>query len=261
MNHKQLTDSNLAESQESNIKALNLIPNEASASNNRLIPQDEEETLVLAQYYENKGNMTQAFTKYCKLAGQHNMVAQNKVREIFYRDYKNIFPDPVQAFMKHQERANKGEVIDNLITGWMYQYGWGTEKNEKKALGIFLEIAFLKYAVAQYELGEAYANARGVAKDEAKAVEWYTEAAKQGHPDAQLKLNFMKNYAKAVELSIKAAEQGHPDAQYNLGVMYTYGIGVAKDEAKAAEWYTKAAKQGHVAAQLWISLGESYCIE
>ena len=83
---------------------------------------------------------------------------------------------------------------------------------------------------AQNELGDRYANGTGVAKDEAKAVEWYR----------------------------KAAEQGLAMAQYNLGVMYSAGMGVPKDEAKAIEWVRKAAEQGLAMAQ--YKLGASYAL-
>lgn len=62
-----------------------------------------------------------------------------------------------------------------------------------------------------------YANGRGVAKDDQKAVECYQLAAKLG--DA--------------------------DAQFELGRMYLTGRGVAKDEEKAVDWLQQAAEQGH----------------
>ena len=59
-------------------------------------------------------------------------------------------------------------------------------------------------------------NGEGVPKDAAKAVEWYT----------------------------KAAEQGHADAQNNLGVMYDTGEGVPRDLVRAYVWFNLAAAQG-----------------
>ena len=71
-----------------------------------------------------------------------------------------------------------------------------------------------------------YYNGDGVAKDDAKAAEWYR----------------------------KAAEQGNAFAQYKLGDMYDKGEGVAKDAAKAKEWWQKAADQGNDAAQESLKL-------
>ena len=74
---------------------------------------------------------------------------------------------------------------------------------------------------AQYTLGLAYHEGRGVASDPDKASLWYR----------------------------RAAEQGHVEAQYALGnVLEKAGNA---DEAHA--WYTKAAMHGHAAAQKILS--------
>ncbi len=112
-------------------------------------------------------------------------------------------------------------------------------------------------ATAQYSLGVMYERGKGVTKNEAKALAWYTKAAEQGYAGAQTNLGLMyangqgvaKDEATAVAWFIKAAEQGDATAQYNLGVMYANGRGVAKNDATALAWYTKAAEQGDASAQ------------
>jgi uncharacterized protein len=71
-------------------------------------------------------------------------------------------------------------------------------------------------ALAQFELGRAYEDGKGVAQDDALAVEWFR----------------------------KSAEQGNAQAQNSLGVMYTLGRGVSRDREEGVRWYKKAAKQG-----------------
>ena len=91
----------------------------------------------------------------------------------------------------------------------------------------------------------------------AKAFEWFTKAAHQGHANAQYALGVLykngqgvhQDYQKAVEWYTKAANQGNADAQHGLGVLYEKGQGVRQDYQKAVEWYTKAANQGHADAQ------------
>ena len=70
---------------------------------------------------------------------------------------------------------------------------------------------------AQYGLGDAYYNGKGVSKDWDKAADWY----------------------------LKAARQGHPDALFKLGWMYENGRGVKKDPQRAIEWYRQAEAKGH----------------
>ena len=65
-----------------------------------------------------------------------------------------------------------------------------------------------------------------------------------------------KDEAKAVEWYEKAAEKGDSSAMYNLGACYYNGRGVAVDIAKAREWFTKAAALGdETATNLIARLG------
>ena len=48
-------------------------------------------------------------------------------------------------------------------------------------------------ATAQYWLGWCYEYGQGVAKDEKKAVEWYTKAAERGFAAAQDRLKELKS--------------------------------------------------------------------
>lgn len=112
-------------------------------------------------------------------------------------------------------------------------------------------------AVAQTRIGYLYSNGKGVAKDEAQALQWYTKAAQQGNATAQYNLGLAyfngegiaKNPSQAAQWFRKAAEQGYALAQYNLGVLYQNGMGVSQDALQAAQWYRKAADQGDAEAQ------------
>jgi hypothetical protein len=70
-------------------------------------------------------------------------------------------------------------------------------------------------------LGLAYEQGQGVEADASKAVSWYRQAAKLGHPRAR----------------------------YKLGLAYELGKGVSADEAQALKWYGLAASQGVPAAK------------
>ena len=56
--------------------------------------------------------------------------------------------------------------------------------------------------------------------------------------------------AKAVEYFTQAAEGGHAEAQYRLGQCYMLGFGVSVDLQKARYWYGKAADQGNQLAKI-----------
>lgn len=105
-------------------------------------------------------------------------------------------------------------------------------------------------ANAQFNLGLCYDKGKGVAKNSAEAVKWYSKAAAQGHTDAKLNLE-KSDYAVGIEFQKNkaSAERGDADAQYKVGLCYAEGKGVEKDVLEARKWYSKAAAQGHADAQ------------
>ena len=119
-------------------------------------------------------------------------------------------------------------------------------------------------AWAQTQVGQLYANGRGLAQDYATARGWYEKAAAQGHAGAQSQLGQLyadgrgvpQDYKKARQWWEQAALQGNPQAQYNLGQLYANGRGMPQDYTTARGWYEKAAVQGHAWAQ--AQLGQLY---
>ena len=119
-------------------------------------------------------------------------------------------------------------------------------------------------ASAQNQLGQLYANGRGVPQDYATARGWYEKAAAQGHTWAQNQLGQLYADGRGVPQNYKAAQQwweqaalkGSAQAQFNLGQLYTNGRGVPQDYATARGWHEKAAAQGHAWAQ--AQLGQLY---
>ena len=97
-----------------------------------------------------------------------------------------------------------------------------------------------------------------------KAVELFTKAAEQGHPEAQWSLGSCYYDGNGVEEDIfeavkwyrKSAEQGFADAQYSLGYCYENGEGVRANIIEAVKWYKKSAEQGNAGAQ--CNLGVCY---
>jgi hypothetical protein len=115
-------------------------------------------------------------------------------------------------------------------------------------------------ASAQNQLGQLYANGRGVPQDYATARNWYEKAATQGNAWAQNQLGQLsadglgvpQDYKQARQWWEQAAAQGVSQAQYNLGQLYANGRGVPQDYATARGWYEKAAVQGNAWAQAQI---------
>ena len=117
---------------------------------------------------------------------------------------------------------------------------------------------------AQFELGAMYHDGQGVAKDFAKARQWFEKAAAQNDSRAQFNLGVMyytgedvkQNYKKAQNWFEKAAAQNNTRAQFNLGVMYYRGEGVTVDHEKALDYFTRSGSLGFAEAQ--FNLGVMY---
>lgn len=95
-----------------------------------------------------------------------------------------------------------------------------------KAVQLWRPLAEKGDPVAQYRLGDLYAEGKGVVRDDATAMLWFQ----------------------------RSANQGNAEAQYNLGVSYAEGLGVARDDVEGAKWFRRAAEQGMAFAQLNLGL-------
>jgi hypothetical protein len=95
-----------------------------------------------------------------------------------------------------------------------------------KAVRLWRALAEKGDPVAQYRLGDLYAEGKGVVQDDATAMTWFQ----------------------------RSANQGNAAAQYNVGASYAEGLGVARDDGEAAKWFRRAAEQGMAFAQLNLGL-------
>ena len=125
------------------------------------------------------------------------------------------------------------------------------------AIRLWRPLADQGRAVAQFDLGEIYADGRGMQQDFAQAFTWFRRAALQGYPRAQFKIGTMyamgqgvrQDYLQALKWYRKAAVRGDPSAQLNLGQMYLNGQGIRHDYAQALVWLREAAERGVSKAQ------------
>ena len=80
-------------------------------------------------------------------------------------------------------------------------------------------------ARAETWIGIMHAEGKGVARDPAAAIRWFT----------------------------RAAQKGYAEAEFRLGVIYEFGHGVPEDKSRARHWYRLAADHAHVEAQIRLS--------
>jgi uncharacterized protein len=105
---------------------------------------------------------------------------------------------------------------------------------------------------AQLDLAYRYRDGKGVAKDDAEAMQWAHRAADRGSADAMDFVGFAYLRGAMVEGSpeiafgyFKAAAEQSAQAAFNLGQCYYGAQGTEQDCGKALEWWKKAAERGH----------------
>lgn len=140
-----------------------------------------------------------------------------------------------------------------------YAKGEGVEKDETMAGNLFAKAAELKNSSAQYQMG-ILAYTQNPARFE-DAFAWFSNAAAQGHAQAQYMTGFMLLQGQGTKTSVplaihffeQAAQQEDASAQYVLGQIFTKGLGVKKNTAKGREWLEKAATNGNASAQALLA--------
>jgi len=111
-------------------------------------------------------------------------------------------------------------------------------------------------AQAQFDLGRAYEDGKGVPQDDNRAAEWFRKSAEQDDAQAQNSLGVMYaqgrgvqgNRGEAIRWYRKAAKQGLPEAIYNIAISYYNGEGVEANLNDAATWMMVASRRGDAQA-------------
>ncbi|WP_375270819.1 SPOR domain-containing protein [Sphingomonas sp.] len=103
-------------------------------------------------------------------------------------------------------------------------------------------------ADAQFNLGQAYKLGRGVAADQAQAIEWFRKAAAQNHPQATdnyaLALFQDGKKADALPWLEKSVARDEKRTELVLGTMLFNGDGVPRDWTRAYALVTRSSQQG-----------------
>jgi S1-C subfamily serine protease len=122
--------------------------------------------------------------------------------------------------------AQQGDSNAQINLGFMYDYGYGIDRDARRAAHWYRLSAEGGLAAAQFNLGLMYAAGRGVEQSPVKASYWFQQAAEQGQADAQYALArhlrdvmSLSQQSEAVQRWLRrAAAQGHGEAQAALGM-------------------------------------------
>ena len=160
-----------------------------------------------------------------------------------------------------QKGAERGFPKAQFNLGIIYYKGYGVEKDEEKAIGIFKSAAEQGFTRA-FSLLEEVCQGKAEVEKTALLLSCLLKAADAGSADAQIKLAFKyklgidvaQDDKRAFELFQLAAEQKAKHAQYMLADYYLQGTLVEKDEEKALTLLTASAEQGDPGAQFTLAM-------
>jgi len=114
---------------------------------------------------------------------------------------------------------------------------------------------------AQFAVGVAHMNGKGLPRDDAAAVRWFGKAGAQGHRDAQFFFGMAHlqgiggltaDPGEAAKWFVKSSEQGNPSAQHLLGALHYEGKGVKQDYAESERLWRLSGEQGNAGSQFNI---------
>ena len=201
---------------------------------------------------------------------QNHPQALYQLGNCYYYGY-GVYCNYKRAVEYFEQAAKLGVVKAQYLLGNCYYYGNGANANREQAkywyakaaeqgdadalYGLSMcrfdeeecfvwceKSAELGCAEAQYQLGMYYEYGDVVRASFNKALQWYTQAAEQGHEEAKECKERMEEEREQAALWIHESEQGDPEVLQNLARYYEDGTGMEHNYELAKEYYTRAYK-------------------
>ena len=152
--------------------------------------------------------------------------------------------------------AQQGVARAQSNLGAAFLEGRGVARDADKAVDWLKRAAEQGDAGGQRNLAHCYYEGWGVPQDLAQAALWYEKAATQNDADAQDMLSYVKldggDYEAARSWAEKAAKFGRTEAMARLGDIHHNALGVERNPKLAAGWWRQAAMLGHAEAQAML---------
>jgi TPR repeat protein/predicted Ser/Thr protein kinase len=173
--------------------------------------------------------------------------------------------DPQTALKWFAAAAAQGQTEAMTQAGLMMANGLGNDAPDfSAAVAWFQQGAAGGDSDAMVSLADCLLHGKGIAKNEAQAIELLRTAAALNHPNAMNTLGDLlkkgipglldPNLGEAFRLFARARDMGFLDAQANLGVMYVNGLGVPVDRNQAFSLWKDGAAQGNALSMFFYAM-------
>lgn len=151
---------------------------------------------------------------------------------------------PKTSLATLQKRADAGDAGAQTDMGIRYRSGDGVAKDEARAIEWYRRAAKQGYARAYFLLGTAFYNGDGIASNEEIACKWFLLASEAGEPNG--KAAYEREKTEAQPASLQKCEILAGDA-------YVNGEELPADASKGLKVYTQAAEAGSGVAALRLA--------
>ena len=222
-----------------------------------LLRQSAEQGYILAQYnlcaiYWN-GDLVEQNTDtaidWCEKSAQQGYVIAQYTLGIIYTRGKGAFRGT--NWSRRSVELGNENLLDIIGISGVFKRK-DVDKSHKQAARWFEKAADQGYPPAQYFLGFAYWQGKGVQEDRDKAVSLWQKAADRQYCYAEHVLGLIhwegrrvrENRKEAADWFKRAAEQGIAEAQYYLGRAFEEGEGEIQNYSKAYIWFAVSAARG-----------------
>jgi TPR repeat protein len=203
---------------------------------------DSNAQFNLASIYHNghhkEKNIDLAIFWYKQSAEQYCIASQFALG-LIYKDQEMYD----ESFVYFIEAAENNHADAQYFLGWLYENGYGTERNIEEAEMWYTRSKSQEDAPTAIILARLY----HYRDDTVQALKWYKKALDSKHvSSAERGLGLIyeythRNYSKALEYYIRSAEKHNKTAYYELGKMFYHGTGVERNIETALDWFNKIA--------------------
>jgi hypothetical protein len=162
------------------------------------------------------------------------LLHSSRIPEVIPPDLERVNRLAARVFALFHSASHLLTSHEEMICGYLHQYGLACDVNEKEALKYYRLSAHRGNVIAQCSLGWCLQHGIGSESNMKEAVGWYLLASDQGYSVAQCNLGWCYQHGQAVDINLKeatrlyqlSADRGYAVAQSNLGWCYQNGHGV-----------------------------------
>lgn len=159
----------------------------------------------------------------------------------------------IGLYSELEKKAEHGDAEAQYKVGVINEFGWGVKRNARKALELYSRAQANGHPEATYRLGLFFEHSgQVIPEDTLKSVQLFREAAVKGNIDARERLEKIEH--KLAEEYLQKFEAGDTAVQHLLAEMYETGRGVEKDTTKAIRWFSESADRGDARSQFRLGV-------